>query len=29
MKEEQHQFLVLVGQTPAWLTVEQAAWALH
>ncbi len=28
MKEEQHQFLALVGQPPARLTVEQAAWLL-
>lgn len=28
MKEEQHQFLTLVGQPPARLTVEQTAWAL-
>jgi hypothetical protein len=28
MKEEQHQFLVLVGRAPARLTVEQAAWVL-
>jgi len=28
MKEEQHQFLRLVGQAPARLTVEQAAWLL-
>ena len=28
MKEEQHQFLRLLGQPPARLTVEQAAWAL-
>ena len=28
MKEEQHQFLALVGQPPARLTVEQTAWAL-
>jgi hypothetical protein len=28
MKEEQHQFLILVGQAPARLTVEQAAWLL-
>jgi hypothetical protein len=28
MKEEQHQFLSLVGQPPARLTVEQAAWLL-
>jgi hypothetical protein len=28
MKEEQHQFLRLVGQAPARLTVEQAAWVL-
>lgn len=28
MKEEQHQFLSLVGQPPARLTVEQVAWVL-
>src|SRR5580698_9269271 len=28
MKEDQKQFLSLVGQPPARLTVEQAAWAL-
>ena len=28
MKEEQHQFLTLVGQPPARLTVEQVAWVL-
>ncbi|HEY3855966.1 MAG TPA: hypothetical protein VGO67_16370 [Verrucomicrobiae bacterium] len=28
MKEEQHQFLTLVGQAPARLTVEQVAWLL-
>jgi hypothetical protein len=28
MKEEQHQFLKLVGKPPARLTVEQAAWVL-
>lgn|ERR1700722_191781 len=28
MKEEQHQFLRLVGKPPARLTVEQAAWLL-
>ena len=28
MKEEQHQFLSLVGQPPARLTVEQAAWVV-
>jgi hypothetical protein len=28
MKEEQHQFLLLVGQPPARLTEEQAAWVL-
>ena len=28
MKEEQHQFLALVGQPPARLTVEQVAWVL-
>jgi hypothetical protein len=29
MKEEQHQFLRLVGQLPARLTAEQAAWVLN
>ncbi len=28
MKDEQHQFLALVGRPPARLTVEQAAWLL-
>jgi hypothetical protein len=28
MKQEQHQFLALVGQPPARLTVEEAAWVL-
>jgi hypothetical protein len=28
MKEEQHQFLSLVGQPPCRLTVEQVAWVL-
>jgi hypothetical protein len=28
MKEEQYQFLALVGQAPARLTVEQAAWMI-
>ena len=28
MKQEQHQFLALVGQPPARLTVEEAAWLL-
>jgi len=28
MKEDQHQFLTLVGQPPARLTVEQVAWTL-
>jgi hypothetical protein len=28
MKEDQQQFLTLVGQPPARLTVEQAAWVL-
>ena len=28
MKDVQHQFLALVGQPPARLTVEQAAWVL-
>ncbi len=29
MKEEQHQFLSLLGQLPARLTAEQAAWVLN
>jgi hypothetical protein len=29
MKEEQHQFLRLMGQLPARLTAEQAAWVLN
>jgi hypothetical protein len=29
MKAEQHQFLSLLGQPPARLTVEQAAWLLN
>ena len=29
MKEEQHQFLRLLGQLPARLTAEQAAWVLN
>jgi|SRR5208282_4388381 len=29
MREEQHQFLRLLGQLPARLTVEQAAWVLN
>lgn len=29
MKEEQHQFLTLLGQLPARLTTEQAAWVLN
>jgi len=29
MKEEQHQFLRLLGHLPARLTVEQAAWVLN
>jgi len=28
MREDQHQFLSLVGQPPARLTAEQAAWVL-
>jgi hypothetical protein len=28
MKEDQHQFLALVGQPPARLTAEQAGWLL-
>jgi len=29
MKDEQHQFLSLLGQLPARLTAEQAAWVLN
>ena len=29
MSDEQHRFLVLLGQLPARLTAEQAAWALN
>ena len=29
MKEEQHQFLRLLGQVPARLNVEQTAWVLN
>jgi|SRR5208283_384418 len=29
MKEEQHQFLRLLGQLPARLTAEQAAWVIN
>jgi hypothetical protein len=29
MKEEQHQFLTLLGRLPARLTAEQAAWLLN
>jgi hypothetical protein len=29
MREDQQQFLALVGQPPARLTVEQAAWVLN
>jgi hypothetical protein len=29
MKEEQHQFLRLLGQLPARLTVEQVAWMIN
>ena len=29
MKEEQHQFFRLLGQLPARLTAEQAAWVLN
>lgn len=29
MKEEQHQFMSLLGQLPARLTAEQAAWGLN
>ncbi len=29
MREDQHRFLTLLGQLPARLTVEQAAWVLN
>lgn len=29
MRDDQHQFLTLLGQLPARLTVEQAAWVLN
>jgi hypothetical protein len=29
MREEQHQFLRLLGQLPARLTAEQAAWVIN
>jgi hypothetical protein len=29
VKEDQHRFLALLGQPPARLTVEQAAWVLN
>jgi len=29
MREEQHQFLRILGQLPARLTAEQAAWVLN
>lgn len=29
MREDQHRFLTVLGQLPARLTVEQAAWALN
>lgn len=29
MKDDQHRFLALLGQLPARLTVEQAAWVLN
>jgi hypothetical protein len=29
MREEQHQFMRLLGQLPARLTAEQAAWVLN
>ena len=29
MREDQHQFLTLLGQLPARLTAEQAAWVLN
>src|SRR5258706_10502892 len=29
MRDDQHRFLTLLGQLPARLTVEQAAWVLN
>jgi hypothetical protein len=29
MRDDQHRFLMLLGQLPARLTVEQAAWVLN
>jgi hypothetical protein len=29
MREDQHKFLMLLGQLPARLTAEQAAWVLN
>jgi hypothetical protein len=29
MKEDQHRFLILLGQLPGRLTAEQAAWVLN
>jgi hypothetical protein len=29
MKEDQHRFMMLMGQLPARLTAEQTAWALN
>ena len=29
MRDDQHQFLTLLGQLPARLTAEQAAWVLN
>ena len=29
MREDQHRFLTLLGQLPARLTAEQAAWAIN
>ena len=29
MREDQHRFLTLLGQLPARLTAEQAAWVLN
>jgi hypothetical protein len=29
MRDDQHQFLMLLGQLPARLTAEQAAWVLN
>jgi len=29
MRDDQHKFLMLLGQLPARLTAEQAAWVLN